>query len=52
MTKPREVLKHAEPPRRVAPQPEIAAKDVFRTIRAVPMLPAGVCEGVRYSAGR
>jgi transposase-like protein len=51
-TKPKESLKQPEPSRRVVPQPEIAAKDVFRTIPQVPVLPAGVCESLRYSAGR
>jgi hypothetical protein len=51
-TKPKEPLRHPEPSRRVIPQPEIAAKDVFRTIPQVPVLPAGACESLRYSAGR
>jgi hypothetical protein len=52
MTKPREVLKHAEPPRRVVPQPEIAAKDVFRAPKQAQFIPAGARGIFEYAAAR
>jgi hypothetical protein len=51
-TKAKEPLKPPAPPRRVVPQPEIAAKDVFRTPRQAPFIPPGARGIFEYAASR